>query len=123
MKFMCLAYEDEADLNALSPREWDELRGETQAYVESLRERGHLVSTYALQTIRKTATVKVRNGQRLVTDGPFAEAKELIGGYFILEARDRDEAIALAAGWPSARFGAIEVRPIDEVLRTDKRYA
>ena len=123
MKFMCFAYEDEETLNALSAREWDELRGETTAYVESLKQRGHLVSTYALQAKRKAATVKVRDGQRLVTDGPFAEAKELIGGYFIVEARDREEAIALAAGWPSARFGAIEVRPIDEVLRTDKRYA
>ena len=123
MKFMCLAYEDEADLKALSQREWDALRGETQAYVESLQKGGHLISTYALQTIRTAATVKVRNGERLVTDGPFAEAKELIGGYFIVEARDREEAIALAAGWPSARFGAIEVRPIDEVLRKDKRYA
>jgi len=122
VKFMCLAYEDEADLNALSPREWDALRAETQAYVETLRARGHLVSTYALQAKRTAATVKVRNGQRLVTDGPFAEAKELIGGYFIVEARDRDEAIVLAADWPSARFGAIEVRPIDEVLRKDKRY-
>jgi hypothetical protein len=119
---MCLAYEDEAVLNALTPSEWEALRGETIAYVDSLRASGTLVSTYALQSIRTAATVKVRNGQRLVTDGPFAEAKELIGGYFIVEVRDRDEALELAARWPSARFGAIEVRPIDEVLRTDQRY-
>ena len=123
MKFMCLAYEEEAMLNALSREEWDALRGETIGYVDSLRASGKLVSTYALQSLRTAATVKVRNGERLVTDGPFAEAKELIGGYFIVEARDREEALELASRWPSARFGAIEVRPIDEVLRTDKRYA
>ena len=123
MKFMCLAYEEEETLNALSASEWDALRTETIDYVEALRRNGHLISTYALQTVRKAATVQVRNGQRLVTDGPFAEAKELIGGFFLIEARDRDEALELAARWPSARFGTIEVRPIDEVLRTDKRYA
>ncbi len=119
---MCLAYEDEADLDALSPTEWAALRQETIDYVDSLRAGGHLVSTYALQSRRTAATVRVRNGQKLVTDGPFAEAKELVGGYFIVEARDRDEALALASRWPSARFGAIEVRPIDEVLRDGKRY-
>ena len=123
MKFMCLAYEEEETLNALSASEWDALRTETIDYVEALRRNGHLISTYALQTVRRAATVQVRNGQRLVTDGPFAEAKELIGGFFLIEARDRDEALELAARWPSARFGTIEVRPIDEVLRTDKRYA
>jgi hypothetical protein len=119
---MCLAYEDEADLAALSPSEWDALRKETTDYVESLRAGGHLVVTHALQSKRTAATVRVRGGQKLVTDGPFAEAKELVGGFFIVEACDRDEALALAARWPSARFGAIEVRPIDEVLRKDKRY-
>lgn len=122
MKFMCLAYEDEAKLDALTEREWDALRTETIDYVETLRAGGHLVLTYALQSVRTAASVKVREGKRLVTDGPFAEAKELIGGFFLIEARDRDEALALAAGWPSARLGAIEVRPIEETLPKDKRY-
>ena len=123
MKFMCLAIEEEEQLNALSPDEWTALRAETIAYVDSLRSSGRLVLTYALQTTRKAATVRVRAGRRLVTDGPFAEAKEVIGGFFILDVRDREEALELASRWPSARFGVIEVRPIDEALREDKRYA
>ena len=122
MKFMCLAYEEEAKLDALTDVEWDALRTETIDYVEQLRANGHLVVTYALQSVRRAASVKVRDGKRLVTDGPFAEAKELVGGFFVVEARDRDEALALAARWPSARLGAIEVRPIEETLPREKRY-
>ncbi len=122
MKFMCLAYEEEGKLNALSPSEWAALRSETIAYVETLRVSGHLVTTHALQSTRTAATVRVRAGRRLVTDGPFAEAKEVIGGFFLVEARDRAEALELASRWPSARLGAIEVRPIEEGLPQDKRY-
>lgn len=122
MKFMCLAYEQEGQLDALSPDEWDALRRETIAYVDGLRARGHLLSTYALQRARTASTVRKRDGKRLVVDGPFTEAKEIIGGFFLIEARDRDEAIALAADWPSARFGAIEVRPIEEALPEETRY-
>ena len=123
MKFMCLAYDEEAKLNALSPSEWAALRSETIAYVETLRASGRLVTTYALQSTRTGATVRVRAGKRLVTDGPFAEAKEVIGGFFLIDARDREEALELAARWPSARLGAIEVRPVEEALRQDRRYA
>ena len=122
MKFMCLAYEEEEKLNALSQSEWSALRSETIAYVETLRASGRLVTTYALQSTRTAATVRVRAGRRLVTDGPFAEAKEMVGGFFLIEATDRAEAIELAARWPSAAFGAIEVRPVEEALRPDKRY-
>jgi hypothetical protein len=92
-------------------------------YNEELVKAGALLAAEGLHPSARGARVTFSGGKPTVTDGPFAEAKELIGGYFIVEARDREEAIALAAGWPSARFGAIEVRPIDEVLRTDKRYA
>ena len=122
MKFMCLAYEDEEKLNALSPSEWAALRDETIAYVEALRASGSLVVTHALQSTRKAATVRVRAGRARVTDGPFAEAKEVVGGFFVIEARDRDEAIELASRWPSARLGAIEVRPTEEALPADRRY-
>jgi len=122
MKFMYLAYEEEEKLNALSPSEWAALRDETIAYVETLRESGRLVVTYALQSTRKAATVRVRAGRPSVTDGPFAEAKEVIGGFFVVEARDREEAVELASRWPSARFGAIEVRQIEEALPADRRY-
>jgi hypothetical protein len=122
MKFMCLAYEEESTLNALSRAEWDALREETNAYVESLRASGKLVLTRALQSVRTAATVRVRDGAKLVTDGPYAEAKEMIGGFFLIDAKDREEALALAAAWPSARFGAIEVRPIEETLPEERRY-
>ena len=122
MKFMCLAYEEEENLNALSASEWVALRDETIAYVETLRASGHLVVTYALQSTRKAATVRVRAGRPSVTDGPFAEAKEVIGGFFVIEARDRQEAVEVASRWPSARLGAIEVRPVEGALPTARRY-
>jgi len=122
MKFLCLACEEEQTLDALTPGEWDALRRETIAYVEALREGGHLVVTNALQSARKAVTVRVRGGKRSVTDGPFAETKEIIGGFFLIEAGDLDEAIRLAAGWPSARLGSIEVRPVQETLPLDRRY-
>ena len=122
MKFMCLTYEEEEKLNELSPSEWAALRDETIAYVETLRASGSLVVTHALQSTRKAATVRVRAGRPRVTDGPFAEAKEVIGGFFVIEARDREEAIELASLWPSARLGAIEVRPTEEALPADRRY-
>ena len=122
MKYLCLAYEEEEKLNGLSQSEWHDLRGETIAYVEELRKSGHLVLTHALQSARKAATVRVRKGAAAVMDGPFAETKEQLGGFFLIEARDLDEATALAARWPSARIGSIEVRPIEEKLRTESRY-
>src|SRR5262245_26913648 len=122
MKYLCLACEEEQTLNALTPGEWDGLRRETVAYVEALRQSGHLVVTEALQSARKGATVRVRGGRLSVTDGPFAETKEIIGGFFLIEARDLDEAIGLASRWPSARLGSIEVRPVQEGLPLDRRY-
>ncbi len=122
MKYLCLAYEEEEKLSRLSPSEWETLRGETLAYVEILRKTGHLISTHALQSVRTAATVRVRDGGPSVIDGPYAETKEQLGGFFLIEARDFDEAVALAAGWPSARLGIIEVRPIEEELRPEGRY-
>jgi hypothetical protein len=122
MKFMCLAYEDEKIFAEMSREDWEKLRHETVAYVESLRASGHLIAAHALQSLKKSATVRVRNGSQLVMDGPFAEAKEQVGGFFLIEAKDREEALRLAARWPSARLGAIEVRPIEETLRADRRY-
>ena len=122
MKFLCMAYEQEDTLNALSQAEWEALRGETLAYVEVLRKSGHLLVTHALQSVRTAATVRVRKGGMSVTDGPFAETKETLGGFFLIEARDLDEAVRIAGRWPSARIGSIEVRPIEEALREERRY-
>ena len=122
MKYLCMAYEEEAKLNALTRKEWDALRDETLAYVDELRETGRLVITHALQSVKSAATVRVRGGRPLVTDGPFAETKETLGGFFLIEAGDLNEAIQLASRWPSARLGSIEVRPVEEALRPEGRY-
>jgi len=122
MKFLCLAYEEEAIFTEMSREDWDVLRGETVAYVEILRKSGHLILTNALQSARMASTVRVRGGSTSVVDGPYAETKEQLGGFFLIEAKDQQEAIALAARWPSARLGSIEVRPIEDVLRQERRY-
>lgn len=122
MKYLCLAYEEEQVLTSLSRREWDALRRETIDYVESLQMNGHLIITNALKSAQTATMVRVRKGALSVTDGPFAETKEQLGGFFLIEARDLDEAIEIAAQWPSARFGSIEVRPIEETLPLDSRY-
>lgn len=98
------------------------LRKETLDYVEDLQRSGRLVITHALQSVRSATTVRVRHGRLSATDGPFAETKESLGGFFLIEARDLNEAIQVASRWPSARFGSIEVRPIEETLRPENRY-
>ena len=123
MKYICLAYEEESKLNALTRAEWDVLRGETLSYLEELQNRGHIISAEALQSARTAATVQVRNGRVSITDGPFAETKEQLGGFFLIDARDLNEAVQIASRWPSARLGSIEVRPVEEQLREERRYA
>jgi hypothetical protein len=123
MKYLCLAYEEESKLRMMTKSEWDKLRGETLSYLEDLRNRGHIISAEALQSTRTASTVRVRSGRVSVTDGPFAETKEQLGGFFLINARDLNEAIQLASKWPSAWLGSIEVRPIEEELREESRYA
>lgn len=123
MKFLCLAYEEEQKLHDLTETEWQALRTETLDYVERLKRSNRLVLTHPLQSATTASMVRMRDGALSVTDGPFAETKEQIGGFFLIEARDRDEAIEIASKWPSARIGSIEVRPIEQGLRMDTRYA
>ena len=122
MKYICLAYEEETKLNGLTQQDWDLLRQETLDYLGEIQKRGHVISAEALQSVRTAATVRVRNGNLSVTDGPFAETKEQLGGFFLITARDLNEAIQVASRWPSARLGSIEVRPIEEELREERRY-
>lgn len=123
MKYLCLAYEQEGALDALSRDEWSALRQQTLDYVDELRRTGRLITTHALQSVQAATTVRVRQGRVTTTDGPFAETKETLGGFVLVEAADLDEAIRIAARWPSARIGSIEVRPIEEALRPEGRYA
>ena len=122
MRYICLAYEEERTLNALSPDEWEKLRLETLDYVEELKRTGHLVASAPLESVKTATTVRVRNGRLSTTDGPFTETKETLGGFFMIEARDLNEAIQVAGRWPSARFGSIEVRPLADTLRPGSRY-
>ena len=122
MKYLCLAYEEEAVLNRLSKNEWLELRRETIDYVEALRSQGRLIRTEPLKSARTAVTLQVRRGELSVSDGPFAETKEQIGGFFLIEAKDLNEAIQVAARWPSARLGTIEVRPVEQGLGEEGRY-
>ncbi len=122
MKFLCFAYEEERVLDVLTHDEWLALRQETLDYVESLRASGVLIDARPLRSATTASVVRVRDGRSSITDGPFAETKEQIGGYFLIEVADRDEAVRVAERWPSARLGSIEVRPIEDGLHTDSRY-
>ena len=121
-KFLCLAYEEEQKLNALSKAEWDALRKETLAYVAQLQKMGALIAAEPLRSVRTASTVRVRKGKVMMTDGPFAETKEILGGFFLIKARNVKEALQIAAKWPSARIGSIEVRPVEEGLPENRRY-
>jgi hypothetical protein len=112
VKYLCLVYADEGTLAALSDGEWAAVVAENLALCDELRKTGHYVSASPLDPVRSAATVRVRQGKLSVVDGPFAETKEQLGGYYLIEARDRDEAIRVAGRIPGARLGSIEVRPI-----------
>jgi hypothetical protein len=114
MKYICLVYHEEKKLDALSQKELDALVGECGAWVEELAKGGHHVFSAGLQCIRTATTVRNRNGQLAITDGPFAETKEFLGGFTIINARDLNEAIQLASQLPAGRLGTIEVRPVLE---------
>jgi len=114
MRYLCLIYPDEAVLNALSERDYAAIVEEVLAYREELRLSGHYVASSPLQTAEVTTTLRVRNGRVMITDGPFVETKEQIGGFYLIEATDLNDAIRVAAKMPPARLGSIEVRPLRE---------
>jgi hypothetical protein len=115
MKYLCLVYVDESKLAALSKQEKDALRAEAHAYDEELRRSGHYIVSNALEGAEAATTLRVRNGGISITDGPFAETKEQLGGFILIEARDLNEAMHVAARIPPGRMGSIEVRPVREV--------
>lgn len=112
MQYLCLIYADEKAQANMSEAEMGALFQAYGKYTEELREAGAMLAGEALQPIATATTVQVRNGRTLTTDGPFAETKEQLGGFYMIEANDLDEAIAWAAKIPSATVGSIEVRPI-----------
>lgn len=109
MKYLCLVYCDEKTLHSL-PESPDDR--ECLGYVETLTRSGHFVAGEALESVETATTIRVRNGKVSVTDGPFAETKEQLAGFYLIDARDLNEAIQVAANIPPARVGSIEVRPV-----------
>jgi len=112
MKYLLLIYENEASLAGLSKAEQGKIFEEYMVYTKGIRKNGNHVAGEALQPVSTATTVRVKNGKTLTTDGPFAETREQLGGFYLVEAKDLDEAIRLAAGIPASRTGSIEVRPI-----------
>lgn len=112
MKYLCLVYSDENDLHSLPDSPED---AECFAYGQKLESSGHLLAGQALEPVSTATTVRVRAGEVSITDGPFAETKEQLAGFYMIEAKDLDEALQLAAGIPPARVGSIEVRPVREL--------
>ena len=111
MKFLCLVYGEEKEIAAMTD-------DECMAYDRSLRDGGRCIASEALQPVRTAASVRVRNGKVSVTDGPFTETKEILAGFYLIDAADLNEAIQVAAKIPPARVGTIEVRPVRELQST-----
>jgi hypothetical protein len=114
MKYLCLIYDEEKQMASMPKTESEAFMGEYFSFTEGIQQSGHYLGGNALQPVQAATTVRVRNGKVSTTDGPFAETKEQLGGYYLIEARDLNEAIQVASKIPSARIGSIEVRPIME---------
>ena len=111
MQYLLLIYQREAELNGWSDADKAKLHQAYGPFTQGIAQSGHLRAGAGLQPIATATTVRVRDGKTLTTDGPFAETKEQLAGFYLVEAKDIDEAISIAARIPSARFGSVEVRP------------
>ena len=114
MRYLCLIYAEEKQMGTMSKSESEAFTGEYFAFTEGIQKSGHLLGGEALQPVHTATTLRLRNGKVSTTDGPFAETKEQLGGFYLIDARDLNEAIQVAAKIPSARLGSVEVRPIRE---------
>jgi hypothetical protein len=117
MKYLCLIYADETLWPKMPKAEADKMFAEYYEFTDGIRKSGHYVGGNRLEPVQAATTVRVRNGKMSTTDGPFAETKEQLGGYYLVEAKDLNEAIQLASRIPGARVGSVEVRPIAEMMR------
>lgn len=115
MKYLCLVYYSEAEMQNRGDDHWQSLNKECQACGEGLRESGTMLDGSALQPVSTATTVRVRDGQVSVTDGPFAETKEQLAGFYLIDASDLNDAIRVASKIPPARYGSIEVRPVRDI--------
>jgi hypothetical protein len=115
MRYLCAVYLEPKSMESLSPAEGATLDRDSIAYDETLRKSGHYIVSDALQHAKTAKTLRIRCGKLSITDGPFAETKEQLGGFILVEARDMDEAVKLASKIPMAKHGTIEVRPIMQI--------
>ena len=114
MRYLCLIYDQESKWDTMPKEEADSFMGEYFSFTEDIRKNGQYLAGEALQPTPTATTVRVRNGKVSTTDGPFAETKEQLGGYYLINAKDLNEAIQVASRIPSARLGSIEIRPVVE---------
>lgn len=123
MKYLALIYYEEKTINAMTQAEWQSLNEECVACGEDLRGGGYMIGGNALHPVSTATSVRIRDGKQLITDGPFAETKEQLAGFYLLEARDLNEAIQIASKIPPARLGCVEIRPIRELNpQKDERF-
>jgi hypothetical protein len=115
MKYMLLIYDDEQVWGKLNEAERQQIMAEYGQFTQQIKSTAHYAAGAQLHPPASTTSVRVREGKRLLTDGPFAETREQLGGYYLVDAKDLDEAIAIAGRIPSARLGTVEVRPVIEV--------
>jgi hypothetical protein len=121
MKFMLVIYNDSTLLDALPAGEADGMMRDCLAHADELRGDGHLIESQMLQGAERAKSVRIRNGRLSATDGPFAEVKEVLGGFNLIEATDMDEAVRIAAQFPWARTGCVEVRPVQDIEAVRRR--
>ena len=114
MRYLCLIYDEEKKVQKMPKSESDAFMGEYFAFTDNIKKSGQYIGGEALQPVNTATTVRVRNGKLSTTDGPFAETKEQLGGYYLINAKDLNEAIQVASKIPSAKIGSVEVRPIME---------
>jgi hypothetical protein len=115
MKYLCLIYDNEAQMAKMTKEEGGKMMGEYRDFTQDITKSGHYLGGNPLQPTATGTTVRVRSGKVSTTDGPYAETKEQLAGYYMIEAKDLNDAMQVAARIPSARSGAIEVRPIREM--------
>ncbi|HVT39024.1 MAG TPA: YciI family protein [Gemmatimonadaceae bacterium] len=112
MKYLCLIYDDEAKMAKLTKQETDRLMADYGSFTSDVQTNGRFVAAERLQPVSTASTVRVRDGKISTTDGPYAETREQLGGFYLIEGKDLNDAIQTASRIPSARIGAIEVRPV-----------
>jgi hypothetical protein len=121
MKFMLLIYNDDTLLDTLPDGRADEMMRDCLAHADELRQDRRLIESQMLESAATAKSVRIRNGRVKAVDGPFAEAKEVLGGFNLIEARDMDEAVEIAAQFPWARTGCVEVRPVRDIDAVRRR--